>query len=554
MANTKISQLPLYSGTAADLRWFVMNNSGETETFKFSGYTSPFKTGSGNNSVINVYYPPSSALSPYSTLIGGTGNSIIGGTDPGAVIIGGNNNTLTSSTSSTEPACGIFAAYDSTISNSPYGSTIVGGWNCDIINSAYASTIIGSNDSQIRNGSDASTIINSYSSNIDNADHNLILGGYALNIINGASYSTIINGQSNTIGTNTSQTTITAGYNNSVQTSVLGFYAGTQDNTVTSAGVTFALIGGGYNTVTNNSGAGNGMYSSYFCSDTTANDTSVIGSSCNVFYGSRNCSMSGPVKHNSITNSYNSSITNNPTTDVREWFNKIDSAESSQMVTSKSSQIIGGLTNVLTRNDYSAIIGGTGNTMSSSIYANNGKGNYIINSKNCKVEKDGQYQSNNVNYIGCDNIQTENLNDVTFINVKDVVLENGGIATGTTIFRNTLTIGATTFQADTYTSTGATTNIVIDPRQQDYIQINTDGSTTYNISFTFVDSAIYSSIHLYISYVSGSTVNFVNGANTQWRWNNNTAPVFSGTNRNIIVMSTWANDDVWEVSRSMYMS
>ena len=42
MANTKISQLPSYTGTAADLRWFVMNNSGQTETFKFSGYTSPF--------------------------------------------------------------------------------------------------------------------------------------------------------------------------------------------------------------------------------------------------------------------------------------------------------------------------------------------------------------------------------------------------------------------------------------------------------------------------------------------------------------------------------
>jgi hypothetical protein len=50
MANTKVSQLPLYSGTAADLRWFVMNNSGQTETFKFSGYTSPF--------IVENYSPP----------------------------------------------------------------------------------------------------------------------------------------------------------------------------------------------------------------------------------------------------------------------------------------------------------------------------------------------------------------------------------------------------------------------------------------------------------------------------------------------------------------
>jgi hypothetical protein len=142
----------------------------------------------------------------------------------------------------------------------------------------------------------------------------------------------------------------------------------------------------------------------------------------------------------------------------------------------------------------------------------------------------------------------------TIINCKNIVAENGGVATGTTVFRNTLTLGANTFQADTYNSTGATTNIVIDPLQQDYIEINCDGSTTYNISFTFVDSAIYANIHLYVNYVAGSTVNFVNGTYTQWRWANNTAPVFSGTNRNIIVVSTWANSDVWEVSRSMYMS
>jgi serine acetyltransferase len=50
MANTKISQLPIWTGTAADLRWFVMNNSGETETYKYSGYTSQLVPGTGINS------------------------------------------------------------------------------------------------------------------------------------------------------------------------------------------------------------------------------------------------------------------------------------------------------------------------------------------------------------------------------------------------------------------------------------------------------------------------------------------------------------------------
>jgi len=50
MANTKISQLPIYSGTAADLRWFVMNDSGETTTFKYSGYSSQLIPGTGTDS------------------------------------------------------------------------------------------------------------------------------------------------------------------------------------------------------------------------------------------------------------------------------------------------------------------------------------------------------------------------------------------------------------------------------------------------------------------------------------------------------------------------
>lgn len=54
MANTKISQFNSWSGTAADLRWFLMNNSGETETFKFSGYTSQLVPGTGANSYQTV--------------------------------------------------------------------------------------------------------------------------------------------------------------------------------------------------------------------------------------------------------------------------------------------------------------------------------------------------------------------------------------------------------------------------------------------------------------------------------------------------------------------
>lgn len=50
MANTKISQLPIYSGGAADLRWFVMNDSAETTTYKYSGYSSQLIPGTGADS------------------------------------------------------------------------------------------------------------------------------------------------------------------------------------------------------------------------------------------------------------------------------------------------------------------------------------------------------------------------------------------------------------------------------------------------------------------------------------------------------------------------
>ena len=69
MANVKISALPSWTGTAADLRWFVMNNSGQTETFKFSGFTSPFKSGDATNSIIPTYYPSSSATTSGTTYV-----------------------------------------------------------------------------------------------------------------------------------------------------------------------------------------------------------------------------------------------------------------------------------------------------------------------------------------------------------------------------------------------------------------------------------------------------------------------------------------------------
>ncbi len=49
MADIKIGLLPTWSGSATTVRWFVMNNSGNTESFKFSGYSSQLIPGPGAN-------------------------------------------------------------------------------------------------------------------------------------------------------------------------------------------------------------------------------------------------------------------------------------------------------------------------------------------------------------------------------------------------------------------------------------------------------------------------------------------------------------------------
>lgn len=74
MANTKISQLPIWSGTARDLRWFVMNNSGESETYKFSGYSAQLIPGTGTNS----YRTPTQTASGLRSIAIGEGASATG--------------------------------------------------------------------------------------------------------------------------------------------------------------------------------------------------------------------------------------------------------------------------------------------------------------------------------------------------------------------------------------------------------------------------------------------------------------------------------------------
>ena len=504
MANIKISQLPEYSGNPTG-GYSVLNNSGETTTYKVRNYN---LFGNLNNIGSNSLYPflvgSGNTLDNLTNVAIGYGNIMTGGfnRDSGlnANMIVGNNNSITDSYSSNLLIVG--------------QNNNNGGWN---------SMVVGQSNNVPYNLS--GLVVGN--SNTVSAEFNFVFGQGN----NSSSQGGMLVGQSNTAqGYAISyEAPFIHGFNNStVMSHAIGILGG-RFNAIT--GVMYdsdarpyydCIIGGEYNTI--------GTY---------ITGSTIVGSSYSTITGT-----SGTTKNSNIFGGSGNTI-------ISSTKSTILGSKGSVLQTSNYSQIIGGQSNSLVSNDYSAIIGGTGNTMASSVPSPNGKGNYIINSRDCDVEKDGQYQSNNVNYIGCDNVKYENLQDVTFINVKNQTQENGGPESGTTVFKNTFTLGANLFQADTYTAT----TITINPAQQDYIEINTDGSSTYNIDFTFVDSAIYANIHLYINYVAGSTINFVGGGSTQWKWGNNLGtPVFSGTNRNIIVMSTWADNDVWEVSRSMYMS
>jgi hypothetical protein len=86
-----ISNLPSYSGTDADLRFFVMNNSGETETFKYSGYTSPFYI--KNNTTLVNYQLGSSADTSINYAIA-IGSSTLESLDPVGVPTPGATNVV----------------------------------------------------------------------------------------------------------------------------------------------------------------------------------------------------------------------------------------------------------------------------------------------------------------------------------------------------------------------------------------------------------------------------------------------------------------------------
>jgi hypothetical protein len=277
-----------------------MNNSGETTTYKFSGYTSQFRIGSSGNSIIPTYLTPDKALGIYdfvvgesnyissnegnnavvggknnritansyslvsgglnnavsgyySALIGGLNNSLNGNysitfggfsnvisNSTNAFIIGGNNNTYAGTNEG--GGCGIIGGTTNTLSNiAGYGLTILGGYN----NRYKNGTNLGGNLSY-----SFGTILGGSTNKIENTTANtnganafpLILGGLSNTIsgndTNPSSGVSIINSFSSTI-TSSSGSTILGGNNNTISGKTDVVMLGTSGRTATRSTSTF---------------------------------------------------------------------------------------------------------------------------------------------------------------------------------------------------------------------------------------------------------------------------------------------------------------------------
>jgi len=199
MANVKISALPTWSGTAADIRYFVMNNSGETETFKFSGYTSPFRSADGADSIVAGYLPTSRATGPYS-LVGGQGTTSSVNNNS---IVWGKNNRITQDTQFGNAVFG-----DSNTIGGGSGANLMGGqngynggsYNCQV---GEGSSVYGNNNGVFGRANQMSGgrgFMAGNQNTVTNGDGNICMGDqHSMNNTGSDSYDTIVGGRLNRI-------------------------------------------------------------------------------------------------------------------------------------------------------------------------------------------------------------------------------------------------------------------------------------------------------------------------------------------------------------------
>jgi hypothetical protein len=217
MANTKISQLPSYTGTAADLRWFVMNNSGETETFKYSGYSSPFRWDNSTSGVTQVNNTKSSTFNARgltnNETAGSFSNFIIGkGNNTGSAgmfmfVFGDDNTTTAGGGLGTADAIVNFGRANQILGDSTHTSFVFGR-GC--IASAPRTFVFGEDTQAF--GTDS---ISMGRQNYANVTESTSIGG-SFNRITNSSESSIFGGKSNTISSSNTNNMILGGNNNTI--------------------------------------------------------------------------------------------------------------------------------------------------------------------------------------------------------------------------------------------------------------------------------------------------------------------------------------------------
>jgi hypothetical protein len=292
MANLKISQLTTYTGTSADLRWFVMNNATESETFKFSGYTSPLKESDGLDSFVNVYDTSSDTAGDNQSIVGGFNNTIL----------------------ETGPRVSIFGGYDNTITNKGkgYGSVIVGGGGNTINGPTdgtgnFGGSIFGSTTCE-NNGYFGSIVgaIRAYIGVTNN--HSNIVGGDTNQILNDNSHSFIGGGLSNTIQVSCQKSIILGGRNNTINNQ-FGIIAGGGQNT---AGYISAVLAGFNNNAQNQTtiiggetNTASGAYGGVFGGTGNA----VSSGAYSAIYNSQNSTINSSGTRNALLSTNNSTIT-----------------------------------------------------------------------------------------------------------------------------------------------------------------------------------------------------------------------------------------------------
>ena len=447
MANVKISALPSWTGTAADLRWFVMNNSGETETYKYSGYTSPFNLAGESGSSI---YSRSSIPPTY--IEDNTGNNFIW---PGEALrlddyCSGNTILGTSH----------YLRTDNSAGDATTNTTIIG--NEIFVRRATGIFIHGQSHTYDRGGITGGYMLGGASNSITNCSGNAsgIIGGQSNQAQNYSfQNSTIIGGASNSLIGDVQNTSI----------------FGSQSSQVGNTSYGSAVVGGAAGVI--NGGGGAMIVGGY--------GNNVNNTNCSGIYASRSCNLTNSYEDigASIFGAWNASI------GAGSIVSTIIGGDGNNISgTSPYSSILGGTGNAITGNTRVVMLGCSGRT------ADADKTTYV---ENLKVFGQAQSQSNNVGSVSTGtrtlDFNTGNIQYFQLTSGSTIVLDATNYKDGATYIVKVKQPSSGANATMSYTSplfkfsNGTAPTLSTGNNQEDILTFVCIGTTLYgNISKTFI--------------------------------------------------------------------